>query len=483
MTIMNDDITIYRADWVLPVSAPVLAGGALAVAGERIVAVGPAADVRAAYPEATCVDLGRSVAMPGFVNCHSHLEYTLFRGILDDAEFGDWILSLIDVKASLSPAEYAVSARLGAVEAISSGITTLADTSYGVATLEAAVEAGLRGRLYLEVFGVDDKHLDDTMADVVHRLAEALSIASPTFDIGLAPHAPYTVSSRLYQAVAAFARERGLRVMSHVAESKDELTYVRSGSGKFAHDYREKMGWERMLVQPFGVTPVKYLEQWDVFDETFLAVHCVLVSRDDIRILKAKNVAVAHCPKSNAKLGCGIAPLADLMHEGVPVGLGTDSPASSNIMDMFDEMRTMLFLHRASERDVTVLDAQKCVRIATLGGAEALGMQDQIGSLEPGKFADFIAVDVAGSHFAPIDDPYSALVYGANQEDVRLTVVGGRPLYRDRVFTDLDAEAVRSAALRVREKLRDRVREGAVRVGAAESGWWHTASQTREETV
>ncbi len=478
----DSDITIYRADWVLPVAAPLLADGAIAVLGERIAAVGPAEDLLTAHPEAAVVDLGRSIVMPGFVNCHSHLEYTSFRGILDDEEFGDWILSLVDVKASLTPEEYLVSARLGALEAISSGITTIADTSYSAVTLAAAGDAGLRGRAYLETFGVDDAHLDDTMADVERRLEAAQAAAPPRFDVGLAPHAPYTASSRLYQAVSALARARGLKVMSHVAESKDELTYVRSGSGKFAHDYREKMGWERMLVQPFGVSPIKYLQQWDVFDRDFLAVHCVQVTRDDIRILKAKDVAVAHCPKSNAKLGCGVAPLGDLLHEGVRVGLGTDSPASSNIMDMFDEMRTMLFLHRAVERDVGVLDAQKCVRIATLGGAEALGMDEYIGSLEPGKYADFIAVDVASSHFAPIDDPYSALVYGANQDDVLLTVVGGETLFRDHMYTGVDAEAVRRAAFGVREKLRARVRAGGVQVGAAESGWWHDAASPGEET-
>ncbi len=480
--ITGHDISIYRADWLLPVDAPVLAGGALAVSGERIVGVGPAADVTSAYPDADLVDLGRSVIMPGFVNCHSHIEYTSFRGILDDSEFGDWIISLVDVKASLTPDEYLLSARLGALEAIASGITTIADTSYGAVALEAAAEAGLRGRIYLEVFGVDDKRLEETLTDIEGRLRAAQAAAPPRIDIGLAPHAPYTVSSRLYQAVSALARERGLKVMSHVAESRDEATYVRSGSGKFAHDYREKMGWERMLVQPFGVSPIKYLQQWDVFDADFLAVHCVLLSRDDIRILKSKGVAVAHCPKSNAKLGCGVAPLADLLHEGVRVGLGTDSPASSNIMDMFDEMRTMLFLHRAVERDVTVLDAPKCVRIATLGGAEALGMAADIGSLVPGKYADFIAVDVSTSHFAPIDDPYSALVYGANQDDVLLTVVGGDVLFADHHHTRLDAEAVRRAAVTVREKLRDRVHAGDVRVGAAESGWWHTTAVSGEET-
>jgi len=483
VTVTDHDITIYRADWVLPVAAPVLPDGGVAVAGDSIVAVGPAPRLIAEHPGAAQVDMGRSIIMPGFVNCHSHVEYTSFRGILDDAEFGDWIISLVDVKASLTPEEYCVSARLGALEAVSSGITTIADTSYGAATLEAAAAIGLRGRLYLEVFGIDDARLDDTMEDVERRLAEAQAKAPATFGVGLAPHAPYTVSSHLYQRVSRLAQERGLKVMSHVAESKDELTYIRSGSGKFAHDYREKMGWERMLVQPYGVTPVKYLQQWNVLHHDFLAVHCVNVTREDIRILRGKDVAVAHCPKSNAKLGCGIAPLSDLLREGVRVGLGTDSPASSNIMDMFDEMRTMLFLHRAVERDVAVLDAQKCVRIATLGGAEALGLEAEVGSLEAGKRADLIAVDVSRSHFAPIADPYSALVYGANQDDVRLTVVGGRELYRDRVHTGVDADAVRAAAVSVREKLQDRVRTGAVQVGDADSGWWHTPAVHREESV
>ncbi len=473
----NDRVTLYRADWVLPVAAPVLSDGALAVAGELIVAVGPAADLAAAYPGAEVVDLGRAIVMPGFVNCHSHLEYTTFRGILDDAEFGDWILQLVDVKASLTPDEYLDSARLGVAESVASGITTVADTSYTGLSLKAAGEAGLRGRVYLEVYGIDDSNLDETLAHIDTRLETARAMASPRFEVGLMAHAPYTVSSRLYQAIAERSRAEGLQVASHVAESRHELTYVRAGSGKFAHDFREKLGWERMLVQPYGVSPIKYLQQWDVFSANFLAVHCTQATLDDIRILRAKDAAVAHCPKSNAKLGCGIAPLADMLHQGVRVGLGTDSPAASNIMDMFDEMRTMLLLHRAAERDVTVLDAERCVRLATLGGAEALGLADRVGSLEAGKAADFIAVDVSRSRFEPISNPYSALVYGANQDDVFLTVVDGRVLYRDRVFTGLDDAAVRRAAHTVRQRLQERVREG-VQVGAAGSGWWRPAPVT-----
>jgi 5-methylthioadenosine/S-adenosylhomocysteine deaminase len=474
--------TIYRAEWLLPITAPPVRNGAVAVDDERIVAVGPLDDVRAACPSADLVDFDQAVLMPGFVNAHSHLEYTSFRGMFDDEQFGDWIISLIDVKASLTPDEYLASARLGALEALASGVTTIADTTYTGETLTASAQAGLRGVAYLEVFGIDDKRLDQTMTDLGERLVRAQQLAGPRVEIGIAPHAPYTVSSRLFQTLAGFARERHMKVASHVAESKEEVTYIRSGSGKFAHDYREKMGWERMLIQPYGVSPIKYLQQFGVFDQNFLAVHCVHASHDDIRILKTKRAAVAHCPKSNAKTGCGIAPLPDLLRQGVRVGFGTDSPAASNIMDMFDEMRTALFLHRGVERDVRVLNAAQCIRIATLGGAEALGLDDRVGSLEIGKQADLIAVDVSSSHFLPIDDPYSALVYGANQDDVRFTCVAGETLYREGDFSHLDQRAIRAESRRVRGKLQARVAEGRVQVGAAGSGWWHspTATDQRE---
>ncbi len=466
---------LYSAEWVLPVTAAPLRDGGVLVKGERIAEVGSAIGLAAANPQAEVVDLGPAILMPGFVNAHCHLEYATFRGILDDEQFGDWIVRLVDVKAALSPHDYLQSALLGAAECVSSGVTTIADTAYGGETLLAAAQAGLRGRLYLEVFGIDDTRLDQTMNELERRLEGARAAAPSTLEIGISPHAPYTVSSRLYRAIADYSRAHDIKVASHVAESVEELTYIRSGSGKFAHDFREKVGWERMLVQPYGVSPIKYLQQWDVFDQNFLAVHCVQASRDDIRILARKNVAVAHCPKSNAKLGCGVAPLAEMLRQGVRVGLGTDSPASSNIIDMFDEMRTALFLHRAMERDVDVLTARACVHLATMGSADALGMAHQVGSLEKGKCADLIAVDIGRSHFAPVADPYSALVFGANQDDVFFTCVGGRPLYRDRRLLTLDEPALRAAGVSVREKLLAKVREG-VRVGADDSGWWHTGT-------
>ena len=230
----HDHESLYCADWVLPVSAPPLRGGAVLVRGELIAAVGPASELKAAHPGVVVEDFGAAIIMPGFVNCHSHLEYTTFRGVLDDEEFGDWIIRLVDVKAALTPDEYHQSALLGALECIASGITTIADTTYSGVSLAAAAEAGLRGRVYLEVFGVDDAYLDDTLADLRRRLAVAQAAAPDLLEVGISPHAPYTVSSRLYQAIARLAAEQGRKVASHVAESREELTYIRSGSGKFA---------------------------------------------------------------------------------------------------------------------------------------------------------------------------------------------------------------------------------------------------------
>ena len=152
-------------------------------------------------------------------------------------------------------------------------------------------------------------------------------------------------------------------------------------------------------------------------------------------------------------------------------------------MDMFDEMRAMLLLHRATERDASVLDAETCVRLATLGGAEALGMDADVGSLEPGKLADFIAVDISSSHFAPVENPYSALVFGANQDDVLLTVVGGRPVYREGEHLGVDVELLRAEALVARLRLQERYRQGLVRVGSVESGWWQTGGELEEATA
>lgn len=449
----TEGVRIFSATWVMPISSDPIHEGAVVVEGEAIKAVGPVRKILDEYPGAEVTDFHHSILLPGFVNCHSHLEYAVFRGLLDNMNFGPWMLEFIDQKCKLSNEDFEVSSMLGAAECASSGITTLGESMYSGASLTAIKEAGLRTRAYQEAFGLDDNKLSETLARLRDTLDELEEEKGDLAEIGIFPHATYTVSGKLYQAIAELARERGMKFATHLAESREESIYIRSGSGVLALDLREKVGWDYLNHEPFGVTPAKYLQQWNVYGPDFMAVHCVHVGPADIDILARRDVAIAHCPKSNAKLGCGIAPLPAFLNAGIRVGFGTDSPASSNIMDMFGEMRTAIFLHRGTERDVGVLHTHECVRLATLGGAMAMGMEDRIGSLEPGKQADFIAVDMEYSHFTPIHNPYSALVYGANQEDVFFTMVAGRPLYTRKVHLTLDDEEITAKAIEVKEKL------------------------------
>lgn len=446
-------VRIYNATWMLSMVSDPIREGAVAVEGDRIKAVGTADELAAEFPDAEVTDFHHSIILPGFVNCHSHLEYAVFRGLLDNKNFGPWVLDFIDQKGKLSYDDYEASAMLGASECVSSGVTTVGESLYSGASFAAMRQAGLRARAYQEVFGLDDNKIDETMAQLKDTLEELKEERAELIEIGIFPHATYTVSANLYRAIARLARERGMKIATHLAESKEESVYIRSGSGVLALDLREKVGWDYLSHESFGVTPVKYLQQWDVYSPDFMAVHCVHVGPADIEALAKRDVAIAHCPKSNAKLGCGIAPLPAFLRAGIRVGFGTDSPASSNIIDMFGEMRTAIFLHRGTERDAEVLGAVECLQMATIGGARAMGMADRIGSLEPGKQADMIAVDMEHSHFTPIYDPYSALVYGANQEDVFFTMVAGRPLYTRKVLLTLDDEEITAKAREAKEKL------------------------------
>ncbi|MEK7817952.1 MAG: amidohydrolase [Actinomycetota bacterium] len=444
---------IYCADWVLPITSQPVSGGAVAVADGVIKAVGASDEVTRTYPEAEVVEFHDAIILPGFVNCHCHLEYGVFRGLLDNKNFGSWILDFIDYKRRLSPDDYLASALLGASECAASGITTVADSMHSGQSLTAIRKTGLRGRVYLEVFGIDDASLSETVSKLEATLDELQEQENGKVEVGIFPHATYTVSANLYNAISRLARERDKKVATHLAESRDESTYIKSGSGVLALDFREKVGWENIICEPFGVTPVKYLQQWDVYGTDFMAVHCVHVEARDIDILAKNDVAIAHCPKSNAKLGCGIAPLPDFLKAGIRVGLGTDSPASSNTMDMFGEMRTAIYLHRGTHHDATILGAADCLKMATMSGAAALGMDDRIGSLEAGKQADMIAVDMEYSHFTPVNDPYSSLVYGASQDDIFFTMVAGNPIYDKKVFTTLDGREINARAEEVKKKL------------------------------
>lgn len=432
---------LYRAQWVLPVSGPPVADGAVLVDGATIAAVGPYAEVarRSTGPSR---DMGAAALLPGLVNAHSHLELTVMRGLLEDLPFRDWIARLTDVKNNrLTPADMLDSARLGALEAAAAGVTACGDTCDTGFALDALVETGMRGVVYQEVFGPDTAQADASMAGLVAKLdaLEARRGAGDRVRVGVSPHAPYTVSAELFGRVTELALDRELPVAIHAAESEHEEMFVRDGTGPFADGLaRRGIVWEGK-----GASTIGYLASLGVLRARPLLVHAVRATDEDLDLVATTGSRIAHCPKSNAKLGHGAAPLAKMLARGIAVGLGTDSVASNNTCDLVDEARAAVMLARVFGAHYGALSARKALELATLGGARALGIDDITGTLEPGKRADMCAVSLAGLHVEPVYDPEAAIVFSSSARDVTFTTVDGAVVFdrgAERSFPGVDDE-------------------------------------------
>jgi 5-methylthioadenosine/S-adenosylhomocysteine deaminase len=446
---------LLTARYVLPVAAPYIENGAVLVTDGRIAEVGAADELTARHPAEEVRDFGLSVLMPGFVDTHTHLEYAAFRGVVDDLPYSQWKMQLLAKEQALAPEDWEASAVLGAVETMASGITTIADITASGASARAARTAGLRGIIYREVSTMEKARVPEVMAAAAADIAEWAGLAPGRLIAGIAPHAPYSCHPELFQQVTAFARENGLKVAIHLAGSKDEYDFVKYGSSSLAVDYEDHTSWAEAGWLPTGVSPVRYVLQWGLFHlPEVLAVHCVQVDDDDIDVLADHGISVAYCPRCNAKLGMGTAPLEKFLVHGLRVGIGTDSPASNNTVDVFDEMRIGLLIQRGITGEAAFFTAEKFVRLATLEAAAALGIDDVTGSLENGKVADIVAVDLSSSHQVPTRDPYSALVHSANQENVLMTMVGGQVLYERGRCATLDVEDTVARVERMRDKLR-----------------------------
>ncbi len=438
--------TIYAARWVLPMDAPPIDGGEVVVEGGVIAAI------RARQiPASDCRDFGDAVLLPGLVNAHSHLEYTALRGFLEDVPFFSWIRALTAAKASLSAEDWLWSARLGALECAASGITTLGDNTDAGVTMRVLAESGLRGTVYQELFGIDDREPTGPIIEALQaKIAAHRAYASERVAAGVSPHALYTIRPALFAAVNAYAAAEHLPTSIHIAESPAESALTESGTGPFAEMFaRRGITWDVPHL-----TPTQYADQMGALGPNTLAVHCVHQNTADIQRVAKKNAAIIHCPKSNAKLGAGIAPLtAWLRTENLRVGLGTDSAVSNNTHDLWEEMRFALLLQRARLEDAEVVTARDVLRLATLGGAGAMGLSEQIGSLTPGKRADLIAVRLDQPHTVPATDPYAALVYSVRASDVVFTLCSGEVLYDSGNWPTLDKSRIYENARAARAKL------------------------------
>jgi len=445
-------LRLFTADWVLPVTSPPIRSGAVAIDTHRIAFVGSQAEAtsRADLAEAETVSLGRAAILPGFVNVHSHLELTVMRGFLEDLRFREWIQKLTRAKyEQLTADELAVSALLGTAEAIRAGITTLADTGDTDSAFRALLESGLRGIAYREVFGPDPADAPKSLEGLRSKVAAMREQATEKVRVGVSPHAPYTVSGDLFRLVTEYASQESLDVCIHTAESESEQRMMIAGDGEFAESLRARgIHW-----QAPGVSTIKYFDSIGVLEASPLLVHCVKADAADIESIARSGSRVAHCPKSNAKLGHGIARLRQMLDAGVTVGLGTDSVASNNRCDPIDEMRFCGLIHRAESQDFRWPSPDQLLTLATLDGARALGLESEIGSLEAGKQADLIVIDLSRTHNAPVHDPEAAIVFSTDASDVLLTMVGGEVLFDGGEVKSIDEAGLRETVIRAMTRM------------------------------
>jgi 5-methylthioadenosine/S-adenosylhomocysteine deaminase len=416
----------------------VIADGAVAIEGDRILDVGPADEVKARVGHAQEIDTRGQIVLPGLVNTHTHAAMVLMRGLADDLPLMRWLNEYIfPVEAKVvSPEFVRVGTELAALEMIESGTTTFVDMYYFEETAAEAVRrAGLRAVLGQTIirFKVNDAETPDLALARAERFITAWK-ADPLVTPAVAPHAAYTLAPETLTAARALANRHDVPLLIHLAETRDELRMVR--------DERK-------------ATPVEYLDGLGVWNGRSLAAHAVWLNDTDLARLAARQVGLSHNPESNMKLASGTAAVPAWLAAGLAAGLGTDGAASNNDLDMFEAMRVAALLHKLTSNDPETLPAGKVLELATRGGAQALGMADRIGSLEPGKQADVITVSMTGARQTPMFDPVSHLVYVARGADVRTTIVAGQVLMRQGRVRSLNRELVlrdaRAAAASVRQ--------------------------------
>ena len=428
---------IYTAEWVLPVTSPPIRHAAVVTDNDLLVFVGSraAADIRPEFLDADRIDFGRAAILPGLVNTHSHLELTVMRGFLESLSFRNWILKLTTTKYErLTTADMQASALLGTAEAIRAGVTTLADTGDSRGAFDALLASGLRGIAYRECFGPDPATAERSLEELRTKVSEMREHETPSVRVGISPHAPYTVSGRLFELLTRYAGRESLDVCIHAAESQAEEDLLLRGAGEFADGLRSRgIHWRTP-----GLSTIRYFSSIGVLESAPLLVHCVRAGEEEIRLLVESGSRVAHCPKSNAKLGHGTAPLERMLAAGVTVGVGTDSVASNNRCDLIGEAQFCGLLHRATSKNYQFPAAETLLRLATIDGARALRLDHLIGSLEPGKQADLIALDLTGTANTPVHDPTAAIIFSASAGDIRHTVVAGQVLFDGKQVRTLD---------------------------------------------
>ncbi len=411
--------------------------GFVAIRGERIVEVGDAATLQARrYQARQVIDARGKVVLPGLINAHTHIPMVLFRGIADDLNLQDWLTKFIfPAEAKNVTREFvAAGTRLGLAEMIRGGTTTYVDMYYFEDTIaEETKKAGLRavlGETVLDFPAPDNKTWQAAMAytEKFAKRWKGDSLIVPA----IAPHAPYTVKTEHLAEARALAERLDIPILIHLAEAPSEIEYMQKN---------------------YQARTIPYLEKIGFLSPRVIGAHVVHVNEEEIALLKQREVGIAHCPQSNMKLASGVAPIARMLKAGLRVGLGTDGAASNHDLSLWEEIDSAAKLHKLINHDPTVVSAPEALEMATIGGARAIHLERELGSLEAGKRADLIVVDLSASHLVPLYNLYSHLVYAAKASDVTDTIVNGRVLMRQRRLLTLDEAAAKAEARRYQRQV------------------------------
>jgi 5-methylthioadenosine/S-adenosylhomocysteine deaminase len=390
----------------------------IAIEDGKIVYVGTRASAPHFYAE-TEIEADGKVAIPGLINCHTHLPMTLFRGLAEDRPLDAWLRQAIwPLESRLKPGDIYDGALLGCLEMIKSGTTCFADMYFHENMVARATEeSGMKAVLAEGIIGLGKGPLDKVLLRRSVTFARRFKgSADGRVDVMLGPHSVYNCGKKLLEEVSEEASRLGIGVHIHLAESK---------------------GLFKRSEEP-GRSEVQFLDHIGFFSGHVLAAHCIDLSVEDRSILSKRGVKVAYVPVANMKLGLAAARVRDLVEVGVRVGFGTDGPASNNSLDMFETMKVGVLLQKHLYRDPAVFSAYEALRMATMGGAETLGLENEVGSLEVGKKADIVLLDFSKPHLKPLHDIYASIVYSARGSDVDTVIVDGKILMQNTQVKTLD---------------------------------------------
>jgi 5-methylthioadenosine/S-adenosylhomocysteine deaminase len=428
----------------------VIEDGAVAIEGDTIVAVGKRAELERS-PRANIIDADGTLVMPGMINGHAHAAMSLFRGLAEDHSLDDWLQKYIFPAEARNVTEDFVlwGTRLGILEMLRGGITTYADMYYFEDVVaNATKEAGMRGVLGETIvdFPAPDHKTPSAAFAYTQKLIDRWK-GDPLITPAVAPHSIYTLSTENLKTAAALARSNGVPILIHVAEAPFESELSRT---------------------KYGASPVGYLDSIGVLGPDVIAAHTIWVDATDIATLVQHGVGSIHNPSSNMKLASGVMPVVDLLLAGEPVGLATDSAASNNNQDLFQEMNVAAKLQKVTRMDPRALPARQAVEMATIGGARALHLEEQIGSLEAGKQADVILINTNATHSTPMYNVYSQLVYALNAHDVRTVVIAGNIVMENRVMKTMNKPEILAKAHEYQRKVSASLMQAQVVPGRSE---------------